>query len=523
MMPQLTFDKQDGSGGTSSIAITSQNTFSNITPPTRTGGYTFSGYYTSANGQGTKIYNADGTPAVSVSPFTEDTTLYAYWAPNTYNISVTLNGGSGVSSSTYTVSTSSQTKTIANPTRTGYQFAGWTVSCSNGSPTISGTTLTIPANCYNNITLSAKWTANTYSVKYKANGGSGSMSDSTHTYDVVNNLTSNSFTRAGYTFAGWATSANGAKVYNNSQSVSNLTTTNGATVTLYAVWRAIAITVVLDTQSTTATSTASFTQTYDATLPNISPPSRTRYTFGGYYTEPKGGGQKIYNADGTPAVTKSTFLLDTTLYAYWLWYRIAEVTGSTVNVTVVEFSNGDATFTKVMLTPATGNVISQFSFDNENWITVVRFQELIINSPIAIEVEYSANESLNSLVIKFEGLVTTNVVPIYLKTVSGAYSGLKLSGGSVSGVVVTATLGGTAYIVGDDFENLEDSDTITISTTLCQPGYAFVGWYLDDDRTTAISTATSYRVAKSVAYEHTLVAVYQPTSNNNVNLEVDNT
>jgi len=51
-------------------------------------------------------------------------------------------------------------------------------------------------------------------------------------------LTANAFTRTGYTFQGWATSANGAKVYNDKQSVSNLTETSGAVVNLYAVWKA---------------------------------------------------------------------------------------------------------------------------------------------------------------------------------------------------------------------------------------------------------------------------------------------
>ena len=41
---------------------------------------------------------------------------------------------------------------------------------------------------------------------------------------------------ATYTFNGWATSASGAKTYNDKQSVTNLSSTNGATVTLYANW-----------------------------------------------------------------------------------------------------------------------------------------------------------------------------------------------------------------------------------------------------------------------------------------------
>jgi uncharacterized repeat protein (TIGR02543 family) len=50
-------------------------------------------------------------------------------------------------------------------------------------------------------------------------------------------LTSNGFTRIGYTFLGWSTNKSATSAtYTNGQSVSNLTTTHGATITLYAIW-----------------------------------------------------------------------------------------------------------------------------------------------------------------------------------------------------------------------------------------------------------------------------------------------
>ena len=80
-------------------------------------------------------------------------------------------------------------------------------------------------------------TANTYTVVYNGNGNTGgSTASSLHTYGTAKNLTANGFTKICHNFSGWATSAGGAKVYNNSQSVSNLTTTNGGSVNLFAVW-----------------------------------------------------------------------------------------------------------------------------------------------------------------------------------------------------------------------------------------------------------------------------------------------
>ena len=83
----------------------------------------------------------------------------------------------------------------------------------------------------------------TYSVKFNANGGSGTMANETFTYGVVKALTANTFTRTGYTFQGWATTSTGAVVYSDKQSVSNLTVTPNATVNLYAVWKAETYTV----------------------------------------------------------------------------------------------------------------------------------------------------------------------------------------------------------------------------------------------------------------------------------------
>ena len=76
-----------------------------------------------------------------------------------------------------------------------------------------------------------------YSVKFNANGGTGTMSNESFTYGTAKALTANAFKRTGYTFQGWATSASGAVKYTNKQSVSNLTATAGGTVNLYAVWK----------------------------------------------------------------------------------------------------------------------------------------------------------------------------------------------------------------------------------------------------------------------------------------------
>ncbi len=373
------------------------------------------------------------------------------------------------------------------------------------------------------------YTANTYTIKYNGNGATGgSMSDSCLLFGQGNKISAVGFTREGAIFAGWSLSNTATSAtYANACSLDTIAVganNDGATINLYAVWNIVSANLTFNNNGATTSGTTSMNVLAGGALPNITVPVKTNYQFWGYYTQQNGQGTKIYNADGTPSVTVSTFTTNTTLYAHYLEDPYAVyLVGSTTSFTKLMRVADDNLDGGLMLTPASGYKVSEFSFDNDKWYPVEYCSTEIGNTSVAMRVTCLANENKNYLYFIFEGIFCDGAVPLYIKTTSGVYSGLKTAGGSVSGVVVTATLGGTAYIVGDDFENLEDSDTITVSTILCQPGYDFVGWYLDDDRTTAISTNTSYRVTKAEAFGHTLVAVYQPTTNNSVNLEVDNT
>ena len=121
--------------------------------------------------------------------------------------------------------------------REGYTFVGW---AKNGFGEKVYDDCAIVKNLTDKVndevTLYAKWDVNTYTVKFNANGGSGEMADMSFNYNEEKALTVNTFTRKDYTFAGWATSADGDVIYADEQNVKNLTAENKATVTLYAVW-----------------------------------------------------------------------------------------------------------------------------------------------------------------------------------------------------------------------------------------------------------------------------------------------
>ncbi len=172
--------------------------------------------------------------------------------------------------------------TLPTPTRTGYTFAGWYTAATGGTKITANSKVKIT----DAQTLYAHWTANTYTISFNGNGNTGgSTADLSMTYDTAKNLTANGFTKTSYTFAGWNTKADGTGTnYTNKQSVNNLTATNGGTVTLYAKWTAKAVTITLNENGGTG-GTASVTATYGSNLPNITVPTKTGYTFGGYFAD----------------------------------------------------------------------------------------------------------------------------------------------------------------------------------------------------------------------------------------------
>ena len=138
----------------------------------------------------------------------------------------------------------------AAPTRTGYTFKNWVFP--GASDVTGGQTGLVCSNTLLKVTsgtasITATWTANTYTVKYDANGGTGTTASSSHEYNKAKALTSNGFTRDGYKFTGWTINKDGSGAkYTNGESVTNLSSTQGATVTLYAQWSANAYSVTYD-------------------------------------------------------------------------------------------------------------------------------------------------------------------------------------------------------------------------------------------------------------------------------------
>ena len=160
----------------------------------------------------------------------------------TYTLSYNANGGNGAPAEqkTETVDVGqSATLTISGtkPTKEGYDFKGWATSETATSATYQpGNEITINANTI----LYAVWEKQpekvTYTLTYDANGGTGApsaQSDNSTADSFTFTISATVPTRGGYTFKGWAETANATAANVGS---SYTLYSSDPSKTLYAVW-----------------------------------------------------------------------------------------------------------------------------------------------------------------------------------------------------------------------------------------------------------------------------------------------
>lgn len=125
----------------------------------------------------------------------------------------------------------------------GYIFKGWSDSAVGGSQ-IVGISKTDAASMFGRgaeINLYTRWEPISYTVKFNANRGTGTMPVINAAYDNTYYLPSNGFVRYGYEFTNWNTAANGKGIsYVSGNSINNLLNKKG-TVNMYAQWKVIEV------------------------------------------------------------------------------------------------------------------------------------------------------------------------------------------------------------------------------------------------------------------------------------------
>ena len=226
----VNFDANGGEGAMTSQTLTYGKTSESLKANAFTKpGYTFAGWNTAADGTGTAYTNRQTTPNVT----TENggaVTLYAQWTANSYTVKFDGNGAEGTMVDQSFTYDAEQALTANGFTKTGYTFAGWKL----GDTTYEDGATVKNLATEGALTLTAQWTANSYTVKFDGNGAEGTMVDQSFTYDAEQALTANGFTKTGYTFAGWKL---GDTTYEDGATVKNLATSEE--ITLIAQWTAI--------------------------------------------------------------------------------------------------------------------------------------------------------------------------------------------------------------------------------------------------------------------------------------------
>jgi uncharacterized repeat protein (TIGR02543 family) len=327
---------------------TALTSFNLLNPSFSRSGYTFIGWNTQANGNGTSF--ADGV----TFNFASALILYAVWqvqAPPSFTVSFqTVLGTGGVSGIGGPGGTSVSLPTGSGFSSPGYTFAGWnTAADGSGSSYASGTAFVLNTNQI----LYAQWSPNQYVVTFSPNGGSVNVASSTYVYgSAAISLPASSNTN--FTFIGWYTAPSGGALIGTS----GAGYTPAQSLTLYAQWSPNQY-VVTFSPNGGSVNVASLTYAYGGTTLTLPTPTNANAVFNGWYTAPSGG--TLIGAAGASYTPGQTL----TLYAQWSpnQYVVTYAPdGGTVDVTSSTFVYGS--------TPLTLRAPTNTHFTFNGWFTV---------------------------------------------------------------------------------------------------------------------------------------------------------
>ncbi len=321
----VTLGANGGVGGTSNVSVSYGSAMPSITVPTKSG-YTFGGYWTTVKTGGVQYYNADGTSARAWDK-KSNTILWAKWTAVPVTCKVTLGKNGGTGGDNYVTATYGKAMPTPRtaPKKSGYVFDGyWNTTKAGGKQYYDANMNSRRSwDQKSNTTLWAKWIKSGVSSKVTLmkNGGTGGDNYVTATSGKAMPTPRTAPKLSGWTFAGyWDTTAvdangnpKGRQYYDaNMKSVNLWDKTSPAT--LYAKW-----TVKVTLGKNGGTGGDSYvTVIRGKPFPTRTMPTRSGYTFGGYWISSSKKTGQCYNADGTGTSTMKWSTGGTpTIWALW--------------------------------------------------------------------------------------------------------------------------------------------------------------------------------------------------------------
>jgi uncharacterized repeat protein (TIGR02543 family) len=226
MLDTVTFNSNGGTPASMTQTVVRGSLVSEPDPPPEKAGHAFEGWYKEP-----ALTNQWNFPAGIV---TSDITLYAKWDINTYTVTFDANidtPGPGPQSIAHGGLVSRPTDVV----KAGHTLEGWYQTPNFSGPEWDFLSGAVTAD----MTLYAKWSANSYLISYHANGGAGADYQQSAVYGSSVTLLPRGFTRANAYFSGWSLTRNGPKLYTEGQSISQWLTPDN--VDLYARWVCFAI------------------------------------------------------------------------------------------------------------------------------------------------------------------------------------------------------------------------------------------------------------------------------------------
>ena len=421
----------DTGGGTAVDQITGTYNTAVTAPaaPTRTG-YTFAGWDTEIP-----------------EKLTEDLTITAKWTVNQYTITFDTAGGSAIAPITQDYGTS--VTAPAAPTRTGYTFAGWSRSIPD----------TMPAE---DLTITAKWTINQYTITFDTVGGS-TIAPITQDYGTSVTAPEDP-TKEGYTFAGW-----------DKEIPEKLT----EDLTITAKWTANQYTIRFVDGDDEITS---ITQDYGTPVTAPAAPTKEGYIFGGWNNLPK-----------TMPVTPESGLI---VSAIWnVGYTLSFVSGYDEQAYYREIFAAGSDLSGIG-TPADPSRIGY---------TFAGWDKTVPNYMPAENLTITAQWMVNQYTITFDtagGSAVASITQDYGTPVTAPAApsriGYTFAGWDktvpnympAENLTITAQWKVNQYSVSFDSDGGTKVDTITsdYGTPVCAPqqptkdGYQFDGWYIGNNK-----------------------------------------
>ena len=279
----ITFDTDGGS----EVAPITQDYGTAITAPadpTREG-YTFTGWDT----------------AIPATMPAHNMTITAQWTVNQYTITFDTDGGSGVAPITQDYG--SAITAPAAPTREGYTFTGW-------DKTIPAT---MPAG---DMTITAQWTVNQYTITYDLDGGTAEGNPDTYTVET-DAFTLKNPTRPGYTFTGW--SGTGLTGEDNLTVTIPKGSTGNRSYTAH--WSLNTYSITYDLDGGTASGNPDFYTVESSTI-TLNPPTRTGYTFIGWSGTDLSGSDNLTVTIPAGSIGNCSYIAHWSLNIYSITYDL---------------------------------------------------------------------------------------------------------------------------------------------------------------------------------------------------------